>query len=781
MVLLKVRFSSMVSFFSPIYAKSDHEKCSMFRMTSHFFDFGQRSFTILDKDPHCVIERIASKPSWVGIAVRIIAILTIVIPLFCVIGNLIYRLANQFRLAENDLGQIPPEILKLIFTKAGPTGLALGSTNKEYFNLFKNDEYINKYRALNLLETNYLNARLLADSSEKLICLASIALTFAKFDSPKAEALVEEVIGLLNNPELDNSLRCKAVNLVLQTLPLLPAHNFERYTDYALAWPATVKKNSRSEIKVNLIKALATLNPQKAEEIADQLTIADPYRDSFYRIEMASAFVKTNPQKAEKILIKAFELLDSHQNLHSSSWGMFVEKISKVIKKLNTENTAKIAKLVLTKIDTESEYWQKNGVFRKFFNTVPSLDFETKVKLLKFIADTQSPYYITEFIKVLPPSDLQKDSPLIEQVMGQKDMYPSYIVKTLFKSFVKIDPHYAAELVQNCIIEADQQSQFDQYHKEITKELALLDFNKALNTVNALQTPHHKFYGLIAIAQILSDSQQAKELVEKALLEIDLVRVPIFVGYIHIINEVSSLEEQEVVELIEKAMKLEIDDDWNVAYVCMNIAKNLHKLAPAIALKVAEGLIQTANACREDFNKYNSLKYIAVGICGLDIERAIQIANSLRTRSNKISILVAIAENLRISDPENAKKAIDLGLKMAKSKKEIKIEDVFEAMIQVDHQMALEEFKKMPQDNKKIIYLIETLAALHLPQELIYSVFKAQNFQFQMQNFNKKDFRSHIINLITPTHPRQAVLLAKTIKDDYERFIKLNEIASSFT
>lgn len=131
-----------VSLFSPIgpgYSHNPKEKLGGLRFTTEFFNFGQTKYLVatIKNDPALYLEPIYSqKPSWFAIALRIAAIMTIIIPLLMLVGAWIYRNANRFELKER-ISELTPDTLNLIVNYVLLDSKTLSQVSKLFNSVFK--------------------------------------------------------------------------------------------------------------------------------------------------------------------------------------------------------------------------------------------------------------------------------------------------------------------------------------------------------------------------------------------------------------------------------------------------------------------------------------------------------------------------------------------------------------------------------------------------------------------------------------------------------------------
>ncbi|CRX37696.1 F-box/LRR-repeat protein [Estrella lausannensis] len=105
---------------SPIYqgeTKHPYEKVGFLRGATHFFNFGQDAYQIEYLDGKSTLALKSStdhKPTWIGIALRVAALCTVIIPLVALAATLIYRALNHFEPVGSLYPEIPGDIHVII-------------------------------------------------------------------------------------------------------------------------------------------------------------------------------------------------------------------------------------------------------------------------------------------------------------------------------------------------------------------------------------------------------------------------------------------------------------------------------------------------------------------------------------------------------------------------------------------------------------------------------------------------------------------------------------------
>lgn len=148
-----------IPFFSPIYPSNDptvRENCSFLRFTTHFFDWGEPdSYRYIPykitryTDDISGFEIIPGKKGSIdkgALAIKFALICTLVIPIFILLGLVIYRTFNSFQLSPNRLSKekLPEELFNKIIAQTGVFALPLAATNKENRERVQNDPWYQK-------------------------------------------------------------------------------------------------------------------------------------------------------------------------------------------------------------------------------------------------------------------------------------------------------------------------------------------------------------------------------------------------------------------------------------------------------------------------------------------------------------------------------------------------------------------------------------------------------------------------------------------------------------
>lgn len=108
-----------ISFFAPIHSRAvslGPEKCAFLNITTHFFNLGQKAYTIrnCEHSKIMLLERKVSQASWVQTLLRVVAFITVIIPLLMLIGLLIYRAVNNFEVIRFENAQVNAQLENVI-------------------------------------------------------------------------------------------------------------------------------------------------------------------------------------------------------------------------------------------------------------------------------------------------------------------------------------------------------------------------------------------------------------------------------------------------------------------------------------------------------------------------------------------------------------------------------------------------------------------------------------------------------------------------------------------
>lgn len=191
-----------ISLFSPIYPGPTHnpqEKLGCLRFTTEFFNFGQTGYRVvtLVNDPALYLEATNSqKPSWLSVVVRVIAILTIIIPLLMLVGALIYRAANKFELKDR-FSELTPDILKLINNYAVLDSKSISQVNKKINHIFNENVDLNKNKLIAIAVENSLKTAELIARREGKKYYYELAQPLQDLDKVPAIAVFNRIEALL--------------------------------------------------------------------------------------------------------------------------------------------------------------------------------------------------------------------------------------------------------------------------------------------------------------------------------------------------------------------------------------------------------------------------------------------------------------------------------------------------------------------------------------------------------------------------------------------------------
>lgn len=313
-----------ISFFSPIFSDKPHplEKFSFLRTTTHFFDFGQKGYTIRYYDHNGkleLLEKEGENATWISILLRVAALATVIIPLVMLIGAWIYRLANEFHASHstNQLNDLPPEILGKIFKMTGPSILQVCSTSKANQHIIeaklplqKNGEIV---ECNNPLSDFQILLRCLEDWKNVWLQLGysydgdigKLPILLAPLDPKKAL----EMVNLFSDFHQHRILTAIAHSLTLSD-PEKAMNLIDR---------VIVMRDVSSSTYANLVQILTSLDLGKARKLVEQ--IPDGFNKIKALISIAKATAVSDPENAKNLIEQAIAVAQLFENASREAIG----------------------------------------------------------------------------------------------------------------------------------------------------------------------------------------------------------------------------------------------------------------------------------------------------------------------------------------------------------------------------------------------------------------------------------------------------------------------------
>lgn len=567
-----------ISFFSPIYAgpnASSHERCPFLRCTTHFFDFGQKAYTISHSNSFKidVIEREDVQPSWMMTMVRIIALATLIIPLLMAIGSWIYRSVNSFQVVqlENHLHKLPDELITTIFKHAGPANLTLASTCKKNQEIIEKEPSLRGHRLiLETLKHCYEEVKDLEDP-EKSSTLFNLVRSLSPIDARMATQITGTIVDQFH------CHKSRAFIVIAESLlesdPKKAEEILERaFTSINRAAATRTADEARMEIARNFAVLPECL--KRALDIANSIT--NPFQKSTALAAVSLNLVKHNPQKADEVATEAYA---TGRFLNSFEKIQVLTEIAKSVASYNPLKTYEIAKECLEIL--------KNSVRNRFSRSaylishlLPILkqedasDFaEQALTLLKTFENSR--YTLPQFAKVLAPSNLSR---ALEVLRDIEELSPIELNISLIQIAEKVLPLDSVQIIDECIKRADN---FPKKYK-IESLAAIARVLTQANPIKALELAEIAY----AEAQTIQDENEKLELL------------------VEILNVLAPLNHKRGEEVADLAMGSNTQDPATKQALQETIMHALVKINP-------EKVVEIANTIESSISKLEILSNTA--------------------------------------------------------------------------------------------------------------------------------------------------------------------------
>lgn len=581
-----------ISFFTPIYSGPNatiHERCPFLRCTTHFFDFGQKAYTIYHSNSFKidVVEREDIQPSWMMTTVRIIALATLIVPILMAIGSWIYKAVNSFQVIklENHLHKLPDELLVDIFKKVDtPSCLLLTSTSQKNKEVIEKDPYLKGHRIiLEALEKSYKEIKDIEDP-DKSSAFKKLVKALSLIDAEKAEAIADTIE---DSPLCNKSKALAAVAKAHIVSDPKKAEEILERAYASLRWKVGQVRHHADYAKDKIARNFAAL-PDKADRA---FAIANSILFSMKKLE-ALAFVSSNfaKQNLEQVLEAAEEAYTEAKNLPTPLEG--VEAFTKIARSIGTLDPQKVMEIVMEAFNTLEAV---EGVYRtsalsNIADVLPALNPEdANILAENFIAHALTLEasrdkfrMLSAFAKHLAPSNLPRAREVVLQAIREINTPENnqYMVG-IAEGLTILDPKQSERTIEECI--------------GIAKNLAY--YNKTDSLAN------------IAKALIHTNPQKALELSRIAFAEAQTIEVNM--------EKLASLP-----DIIEAFGMLNLKRCGETGDLALEEAKNLENeitksvilemIAKALAKFHPEKAVEAANIMKNPFEKLRVLSKIAL-------------------------------------------------------------------------------------------------------------------------------------------------------------------------
>lgn len=478
-----------ISFFSPIYVANDShplEKCGFLRGTTQFFDFGQRAYTILPNQ-NGIIELSGidgDQPSWIGIALRVAALLTVIIPLIMCLGVLIYRSLNQFQVCNKqieakqiNIDQLPKEILEIILKESGPACLQFGNTCKAHLKIIEDDISFKRHRVTPLLEEASLLAKTLWDVHDKSSILLEVAKVFALHDPAIALDMVAKV--LEENQNVNEYLLAEVLFSLISKDP--------KMIDATIEVANTLNNNIKFQTLACVAKALAASNLEGAKKIAN------------HAIEEASILESNHIRGSNQW----FDIPDSLVKIFSEIAAFYPEKVMEEADKVITETRGK-----------ENRAENRAYNFNTIAKIVAPLNLQKAKDLANGLEGIDKSSILLGIAEALAESNPKGALELIKTIENhnQNMWLKTQSLSTILKSLAKVDLQKALDEAALILIE-DPYS-YSTAIRCIVEVVAPSDLKRALEIAGTDQMAHQMALSCIVTAITSSNPQKALEVAD---------------------------------------------------------------------------------------------------------------------------------------------------------------------------------------------------------------------------------------------------------------------------
>lgn len=547
----------MISFFSPISSDFAHplEKCAFLRGCTHFFNFGQKAYTIRHFDEKIeVMEKEGEKPSWIAILWRVAAIATVIIPVLILLGAWIYRALNDLHIVENRFEQLPNDILRKIFTMAGATILNLESTSKANQELIEAKVQVEKNGETTLCESPLKNS---LNDYHILINLANELSHIMKGEhvAPHEREMILISTSLLLR-ELNQEKALEIARNIEEGAPFKPFLLAVIADSFAITNPLkakevasealTVAKQDPSKI-AKIVEVFLKIDLIKAEEIAKNMF------EGLHKIKalasVSKAWALSDANKAMEILDHAAPILEKEIGYRGLT--AFIEPLALINREKGLEYAERAIQRTLTLKSDQEKFCDLVAIAHVLFlfdskkaEEILWFALSLDISLCFFNDNFVSNYRRIAILNSLGPQSLAK---VIDLLVREVNSYFNYhsrssnlaniaanlsnrekakeviemaidaldsidagfnkvkqmALNTIYKTLVEfgINPSKTAEIKEQALAHLDKLDD-DRFRIE---SLAILDHQKALEEANSIENPNKKAAALLSIFRTLNE------------------------------------------------------------------------------------------------------------------------------------------------------------------------------------------------------------------------------------------------------------------------------------
>lgn len=524
-----------IPYFSPIHPNPlIKENCSALRFTTRVFDLGQKSYKIECYNPQenitGVIES-ARKPSWLEIAVRIIAIFTVIIPLLMLIGLLIYRNANNFDISPNRLNQLPEEVYQNILSKTGYASLQLAATSKENNILAKKSDWYKTGCSVfkKIIDngrdkkTQKFIAKTIANSNITLAIdmLKKVGYTLSKnvyatilssvdFSDKNTVIELQRAYSTFNEDERSKALICFARVYALSNLSgaldMIETFRSElKFVASFLIADDIVKSKPAQERAAALKSILNRISSDDPPSVLLKIYLV-AWLDLAKAIRMTKTCVSEMKISALSIMVKAAAISDPQKALEIANKALkhvyradlskdyFIKPIAKSIASFNPERAQEIAA-------------NNNDTLASIAKVIAASDLGKALAIVNTIQDIQhKTRALKSIINGIGLGDLEEAMTKTLAILNGNNLS---IALAAFSKVIARSNFKKALEIANAILEPGFKAQA---LASVVKAIRFTDPEKALQEANAIQSDEYKAKALAAVALYIEDVKRALEI-----------------------------------------------------------------------------------------------------------------------------------------------------------------------------------------------------------------------------------------------------------------------------
>lgn len=501
-----------IPFFSPIYPSADpnvYENCSFLRFTTHFFNLEIHNTTPykITNYTETGLELIKGRKmdptlNMGKYILKVILIATVVIPIFMLLGILIYRAVNSFQLGPDRLSleRLPDELYQKILRETGDAAVQLAATNKGHRDrIQKNSMY---QQALETLNAAREAADYIQEGEAKLKAQKDIARVTSAWgpfypyffyeqlkglDAKDALAVIKSNKWIMTREDELFALTRLAKNIIDQdefdvsTLDCFEEVCSEFNLNYHIERLFEELKSTKyldlnEKDLASLAKMLVLTNIHKAIEKEDILSL-DYLKDDI--LTFAAKLIKSDLEKALEIA-NTIGAYNRRKVLKSILAGRTLTELERVLKyALSLEPSL------------DDEQYKQFILFEAIFKALAKVNLEKAVELANSIPVEKRDHVLYDIVEIIKDQDIEKALEIANGIVKWKSESLSSIAEVLAVS----NPDRALEI-------SDTMS-YDQKwdtRSKIAISLAGTNRNRALLIANTIEDAPIKAKTLASIA-----------------------------------------------------------------------------------------------------------------------------------------------------------------------------------------------------------------------------------------------------------------------------------------